>query len=214
MNRFLRKTENGRGGSCAVCSAAVLRGALSPRCINAARSAAPLRLGGASGPVCGLKMRCSLTCGPTELHSPGADSPPCSSVCGSSAVAIDNKIEQAMDLVKGHLMLAVREEVEVLKERIKELWERNSELRRENTLLKSLTNLQQLQTLSAQLSPPQSAPEGPQLAEWAQRAQIAEWARRVQWVQQVRIAEWTQLAGPTSPNSNSAALIHHSVTSV
>ncbi|KAL6469572.1 hypothetical protein MHYP_G00230960 [Metynnis hypsauchen] len=98
-------------------------------------------------------MRCSLTCRPAELHATRPNQP-CSSVCGTSAVAIDNKIEQAMDLVKGHLMLAVREEVEVLKERIKELWERNSELRRENTLLKSLTNLQQLQTLSAQLSPP------------------------------------------------------------
>lgn len=39
----------------------------------------------------------------------------------SSQVAIDNKIEQAMDLVKSHLMFAVREEVDVLKERIKEL---------------------------------------------------------------------------------------------
>lgn len=38
-----------------------------------------------------------------------------------SGVAIDNKIEQAMDLVKSHLMFAVREEVDVLKERIKEL---------------------------------------------------------------------------------------------
>lgn len=38
-----------------------------------------------------------------------------------SEVAIDNKIEQAMDLVKSHLMFAVREEVDVLKERIKEL---------------------------------------------------------------------------------------------
>ncbi|CAG2108520.1 unnamed protein product [Medioppia subpectinata] len=36
-------------------------------------------------------------------------------------LAIDNKIEQAMDLVKSHLMFAVREEVDVLKERIKEL---------------------------------------------------------------------------------------------
>lgn len=36
-------------------------------------------------------------------------------------VAIDNKIEQAMDLVKSHLMFAVREEVDVLRERIKEL---------------------------------------------------------------------------------------------
>ena len=39
----------------------------------------------------------------------------------ANGVAIDNKIEQAMDLVKSHLMFAVREEVDVLKERIKEL---------------------------------------------------------------------------------------------
>ncbi|KAL7866971.1 hypothetical protein AOLI_G00147850 [Acnodon oligacanthus] len=164
-------------------------------------------------------MRCSMTCRPAELHTTSTNNQTCSSVCGTSTVAIDNKIEQAMDLVKGHLMLAVREEVEVLKERIKELWERNSELRRENTLLKSLANLQQLQTLSAQLSHPQvpQLHQRAQLAEWAQqvqRAQIAQWARRLQWVQQVQMAEWTQLAVPTSPNGNSAALIHHSMTSV
>ncbi|CAG0896829.1 unnamed protein product [Cyprideis torosa] len=46
------------------------------------------------------------------------------------AVAIDNKIEQAMDLVKSHLLYAVREEVDVLKERIEIL-------QYENELLKS-----------------------------------------------------------------------------
>ncbi|XP_059830982.1 TSC22 domain family protein 4-like isoform X1 [Hypanus sabinus] len=69
----------------------------------------------------------------------------------SSMVAIDNKIEQAMDLVKSHLMYAVREEVEVLKEQIKELIERNSLLERENTLLKSLANPEQLSQLQAQM---------------------------------------------------------------
>ncbi|XP_010188103.1 PREDICTED: TSC22 domain family protein 2-like, partial [Mesitornis unicolor] len=73
---------------------------------------------------------------------------------GASVVAIDNKIEQAMDLVKSHLMYAVREEVEVLKEQIKELVERNSLLERENALLKSLSNSDQL----SQLSTPQPAP--------------------------------------------------------
>ncbi|KAM4738969.1 TSC22 domain family protein 2 [Anableps anableps] len=71
---------------------------------------------------------------------------------GASVVAIDNKIEQAMDLVKSHLMYAVREEVEVLKEQIKELYERNSVLERENAVLKSLANTQQLSQLSSQLS--------------------------------------------------------------
>ncbi|XP_063042639.1 TSC22 domain family protein 1 isoform X2 [Engraulis encrasicolus] len=57
---------------------------------------------------------------------------------GNSAMAIDNKIEQAMDLVKTHLMLAVREEVELLREQIKELTEKNAQLERENYILKAL----------------------------------------------------------------------------
>lgn len=53
------------------------------------------------------------------------------------------------DLVKSHLMYAVREEVEVLKEQIKELYERNSMLERENAVLKSLANNEQLSQLTA-----------------------------------------------------------------
>ncbi|NXS70273.1 T22D2 protein, partial [Pandion haliaetus] len=78
------------------------------------------------------------------------------SASGASVVAIDNKIEQAMDLVKSHLMYAVREEVEVLKEQIKELVERNSLLERENALLKSLSNSDQLSQLSTQQANPSS----------------------------------------------------------
>nr|AAI60562.1 LOC100145344 protein [Xenopus tropicalis] len=55
-----------------------------------------------------------------------------------------------MDLVKSHLMYAVREEVEVLKEQIKELIEKNSTLERENALLKSLSNNDQLSQLTNQ----------------------------------------------------------------
>lgn len=83
------------------------------------------------------------------------------SASGASVVAIDNKIEQAMDLVKSHLMYAVREEVEVLKEQIKELYERNSVLERENAVLKSLSNSEQLSQLTVQSSSsssPSSAP--------------------------------------------------------
>ncbi|KAJ8008653.1 hypothetical protein DPEC_G00107100 [Dallia pectoralis] len=58
----------------------------------------------------------------------------------SSMNAIDNKIEQAMDLVKTHLMLAVREEVELLREQIKELSDRNVQLERENYTLRTLGN--------------------------------------------------------------------------
>ncbi|XP_064521700.1 TSC22 domain family protein 2 isoform X2 [Pseudopipra pipra] len=79
------------------------------------------------------------------------------SASGASVVAIDNKIEQAMDLVKSHLMYAVREEVEVLKEQIKELVERNSLLERENALLKSLSNNEQLSQLPSQQGPPSSS---------------------------------------------------------
>lgn len=82
-------------------------------------------------------------------------------------MAIDNKIEQAMvsvsaaapsavwtqpmtlrcgcrfllqDLVKSHLMLAVREEVELLREQIRELQEKNQHLERENTILRTLSH--------------------------------------------------------------------------
>ncbi|XP_073808835.1 uncharacterized protein isoform X1 [Danio rerio] len=92
--------------------------------------------------------------------SAGADE---DSSSGASVVAIDNKIEQAMDLVKSHLMYAVREEVEVLKEQIKELMERNSQLEQENALLKNLSSPEQLlqfqtQTQTQSGSPTSGAP--------------------------------------------------------
>ncbi|KAI8514301.1 hypothetical protein Bbelb_086250 [Branchiostoma belcheri] len=79
--------------------------------------------------------------------------------CGSATnapnvVAIDNKIEQAMDLVKSHLMYAVREEVEVLKEQIKELIERNQQLERENSLLKQNASSDVLEQLNTLQPPP------------------------------------------------------------
>ncbi|XP_062270619.1 TSC22 domain family protein 1 isoform X1 [Scomber scombrus] len=70
---------------------------------------------------------------------------------GASVVAIDNKIEQAMDLVKSHLMYAVREEVEVLKEQIKELMDRNTQLEQENNLLKNLASPEQMAQFQAQV---------------------------------------------------------------
>ncbi|XP_075691698.1 TSC22 domain family protein 3-like isoform X1 [Rhinoderma darwinii] len=73
------------------------------------------------------------------------------SASGASVVAIDNKIEQAMDLVKNHLMYAVREEVEVLKEQIKELVEKNSQLERENCLLKNLASPEQMKKFQSRL---------------------------------------------------------------
>ncbi|XP_072286660.1 TSC22 domain family protein 2-like [Pyxicephalus adspersus] len=73
------------------------------------------------------------------------------SASGASVVAIDNKIEQAMDLVKNHLMYAVREEVEFLKEQIKELVEKNSQLERENCLLKNLASPEQMKKFQSRL---------------------------------------------------------------
>ncbi|XP_077200168.1 TSC22 domain family protein 1 isoform X5 [Paroedura picta] len=82
---------------------------------------------------------------------------------GASVVAIDNKIEQAMDLVKSHLMFAVREEVEVLKEQIKELLEKNSQLEQENSLLRTLASPEQLAQFQAQLQTASASPaSGPQ----------------------------------------------------
>jgi len=57
---------------------------------------------------------------------------------GSSKIEpIDNKIERAMDLVKSHLLLAVREEVDVLKASISQLVDKISVLERENRVLKT-----------------------------------------------------------------------------
>ncbi|XP_059183803.1 TSC22 domain family protein 1 isoform X2 [Centropristis striata] len=99
---------------------------------------------------------------------------------GASVVAIDNKIEQAMDLVKSHLMYAVREEVEVLKEQIKELIERNSQLEQENNLLKNLASPEQMAQFQAQVQtggsptatgqPPLPIPAGTQILPSAQNS--------------------------------------------
>ncbi|XP_059849142.1 TSC22 domain family protein 2-like isoform X2 [Hypanus sabinus] len=99
------------------------------------------------------------------------------SASGANVVAIDNKIEQAMDLVKSHLMYAVREEVEVLKEQIKELIEKNCILERENSLLKSLANNDQLSQLQTQVtslsstSQPQQPTAGAQPQQSTQQTQ-------------------------------------------
>ncbi|XP_061454092.1 TSC22 domain family protein 3 isoform X1 [Rhineura floridana] len=83
------------------------------------------------------------------------------SASGASVVAIDNKIEQAMDLVKNHLMYAVKEEVEILKEQIKELAEKNSQLERENSLLRNLASPEQLQKFQSRL-PLEGQPPSPE----------------------------------------------------
>ncbi|XP_047984958.1 protein bunched, class 2/F/G isoform-like isoform X4 [Leguminivora glycinivorella] len=93
---------------------------------------------------------------------PPSERQPHTSASGTSAVAIDNKIEQAMDLVKSHLMFAVREEVEVLKERIAELMERINQLEVENTYLRAHASQDTLAALPAAGAKPPPAPQGPQ----------------------------------------------------
>lgn len=57
----------------------------------------------------------------------------------------------SQDLVKNHLMYAVREEVEILKEQIKELAEKNNQLERENYLLKNLASPEQLEKFQSRI---------------------------------------------------------------
>lgn len=107
--------------------------------------------------VCQLRQFSSISFLSALLSAEGSHLKLENSSSGASVVAIDNKIEQAMDLVKSHLMYAVREEVEVLKEQIKELIERNSQLEQENTLLKTLASPEQMAQFQAQVqtgSPP------------------------------------------------------------
>ncbi|KAG8298235.1 hypothetical protein J6590_018640 [Homalodisca vitripennis] len=60
------------------------------------------------------------------------------------------------DLVKSHLMFAVREEVEVLKEKIAELMDRINQLEMENAVLKANATQETLAQLSSSLQPPTS----------------------------------------------------------
>lgn len=72
-----------------------------------------------------------------ETVEGGAENPEDPTKSNPVVNAIDNKIEQAMDLVKSHLMYTVREEVEILKEKIAELMERIQQLETENAFLRS-----------------------------------------------------------------------------
>ncbi|MCP9262937.1 hypothetical protein DINM_006304 [Dirofilaria immitis] len=77
-------------------------------------------------------------------------------------VAIDGKIEQAMassflpDLVKTHLMFAVREEVDVLRAKIMELEATILQLEAENAILREHVPVEILNKLSLQATPPNS----------------------------------------------------------
>ncbi|EFA07235.2 hypothetical protein TcasGA2_TC010592 [Tribolium castaneum] len=73
----------------------------------------------------------------SETNEVSSENPDDPSKTNPVVNAIDNKIEQAMDLVKSHLMYTVREEVEVLKEKIAELMEKIQQLETENNFLRS-----------------------------------------------------------------------------
>lgn len=79
---------------------------------------------------------------------------------GSGQGTIDNRIEQAMDLVKSHLMSAVRSEVEELRDKISKLEESVSHLSRENEVLRANVNPEILANLSnrQQCIPPDTEP--------------------------------------------------------
>lgn len=81
---------------------------------------------------------------------------------GAGQTSIDNRIEQAMDLVKSHLMNAVRSEVEELKDKINKLEDTISHLSKENEILRSRASPETLQVLTDRgLSLPGSAVQPP-----------------------------------------------------
>uniref|UniRef100_A0A1I8EMP2 TSC-22/dip/bun family protein n=2 Tax=Wuchereria bancrofti TaxID=6293 RepID=A0A1I8EMP2_WUCBA len=71
-------------------------------------------------------------------------------------IAIDGKIEQAMDLVKTHLMFAVHEEIDVLRTKIMELKATILQLEAENTILREHVPVEILNKLSVQTTPSNS----------------------------------------------------------
>ncbi|XP_014366034.2 protein bunched, class 2/F/G isoform isoform X1 [Papilio machaon] len=117
---------------------------------------------GSGSPASATEARDNTAASSRAPSPPPSDRQQHSSASGTSAVAIDNKIEQAMDLVKSHLMFAVREEVEVLKERIAELMERINQLEVENTYLRAHASQDTLAQLPAVGTKPPPQPQGPQ----------------------------------------------------
>ncbi|KAK6111752.1 TSC-22/dip/bun family protein [Brugia pahangi] len=70
------------------------------------------------------------------------------STTGQNVVPIDNKIEQAMDLVKTHLTFAVREEVEILRSTIVELEAKVAQLESQNQVLKQFAPVEVVNSLT------------------------------------------------------------------
>lgn len=95
-----------------------------------------------------------------DENKDGVHEPDTESASGSGQGTIDNRIEQAMDLVKSHLMSAVRSEVEELRDKISKLEESVSHLSRENEVLRANVNPEILANLSnrQQCIPPDTEP--------------------------------------------------------
>merc|ERR1711974_370005 len=70
------------------------------------------------------------------------------SASGAGQGSIDHRIEQAMDLVKSHLMSAVRSEVEELRDKISKLEDTVQVLSRENDTLRNHVNPDVLASLT------------------------------------------------------------------
>lgn len=77
----------------------------------------------------------------------------------TNGVAIDSKIEQAMDLVKTHLIYAVRDEIELLRSRILELETSVIRLEAENAILRENIPNEVLTTLCLDPPPPANPPK-------------------------------------------------------
>ncbi|XP_004875666.1 TSC22 domain family protein 4-like, partial [Heterocephalus glaber] len=76
----------------------------------------------------------------------------------SSMLTGSDKIEKAIDLAKFHIMIAVREEMQLLKEQIRYLEEGNAMLEQENHLLRGLASPEQLAHCPPRGSPDLSSP--------------------------------------------------------
>lgn len=80
-------------------------------------------------------------------------------------------VQNVRDLVKSHLMFAVREEVEVLKEKISELMDRINQLEYENNILKQNASQETLSQLTPSGTP--SAAQSAQSSAGAAAASVA-----------------------------------------
>jgi len=84
------------------------------------------------------------------------------SASGAGQGSIDNRIEQAMDLVKSHLMSAVRSEVEELRDKISKLEDTVTILSRENEVLRTHVPPDVLASLTGVTRPALSCQPGEQ----------------------------------------------------